>query len=411
MKAKTTFVIFILFVSFSQIFPQGILPLIKIDTLKQYLQEISGYTPVTVDGNTYTISSRNTITQSSNYLAAKYIKYRFQSYGLTVTEQPFTFTILSNTYQAKNVYAVQTGSQYPDKKLIICAHFDAVSVSPGADDNGSGTCAVLEAARVISKLSPKYTVVYALWSGEEQGLYGSKYYAAQAYSASEDIVGVINMDMIGWDSNSNNRVEIYYFNPTGKETLMSALLTKLTDVNANYSLGLTVSKSSSASKNSDHYYFLAYGYPAFLMIEEMNDFNPYYHTSEDKYSYIDLDYYEKCAKLGILTLAELSEAADITTSAEESNKIPTEFVLSQNYPNPFNPSTQIKYTLPAAGYVELKIYDAIGREVKTLVDEYQPAGVHLASFSVKEKNFPSGVYYYTLRSGALNQAKKMIYMK
>lgn len=408
MKLRITVFIAVLLISASSVLPQDISGQIKIDTLKKYLRELTGVDPALIDGNTYTISSRNAASQYNSALAARYLQNRLQRYGLATYEQPFTF---NGGYQTKNIYAVQQGTQYPDKKFIICAHYDAVSISPGADDNGSGTAAVLEAARIISKLSPKYTIVYALWSAEEQGLYGSKFYADLAYANGEDIVGVINMDMIAWDSDSDNNVEIYYYTPTGKESLMNALLTKLSDVNVNYELGMTITKIFRATANSDHYPFLSRLYPAFLMIEEMSDFNNYYHSSEDKYSHLYFGFYENCAKLAILSLAELSGAVTSPTSIEDNKGIPTGFALYQNYPNPFNPSTVITYNLKSAGHVRLTVFDAIGREIKTLVDEYKPAGKQQIVFSVEDKKLTSGIYFYKLQTNSLTEVKKMVYLR
>lgn len=413
MKLKFTFFIAFLFLFTTRIFSQGIVNDIKLDTLKKYLREISGDTQTIIDGNTYTILTRNTNNKASNYIAAKYIKFRLQSYGLPVTEQIFTYN--GGVSEAKNVYAVQTGSVYPNKKFIICAHFDnmpGTSTAPGADDNGSGTVAVLEAARVISKLNPQYTIVYALWSGEEQGLLGSKYYATLAKANQEDIVGVMNMDMIAWDADFDNNVEIYY-RAGVQQALMDAMLNKLSAVNTGYGLGLVVRKIATVSANSDHHPFIDRGYPGFLMIEEFSDFNSYYHTVNDNYTNIFpyLGFFEKCAKLAIISLAELSGAIQVPTKADDIAALPSDLVLSQNYPNPFNPATVISYSLKEGNNVRLSVFDALGREVKTLVDEYKPAGNHQAIFSVESGSATSGVYFYRLQSGSSMLMKKMVYLK
>ena len=89
------------------------------------------------------------------------------------------------------------------------------------------------------------------------------------------------------------------------------------------------------------------------------------------------------------------------------------FALSQNFPNPFNPSTVIGYQLSAAGDVTLKVYDVLGREMATLVDEYKDAGYHEVEFqsSVGSLQLASGIYYYQLRAGSFVESKKMIYLK
>jgi hypothetical protein len=91
------------------------------------------------------------------------------------------------------------------------------------------------------------------------------------------------------------------------------------------------------------------------------------------------------------------------------NEIPTTYRLEQNYPNPFNPSTTISYALPKAGVVKVVIYNILGQEVKTLVNQFQSAGAHEVSFDASRLN--SGIYLYSLTSGSFKQVKKMMLLK
>ena len=97
----------------------------------------------------------------------------------------------------------------------------------------------------------------------------------------------------------------------------------------------------------------------------------------------------------------------------ENSNIPDEFTLHQNYPNPFNPSTKISWQLPVSSWQTLKVYDILGREVATLVDEYKPAGSYEVEFNmVSSIRYPaSGVYFYQLRAGDFTQTKKMLLIK
>jgi hypothetical protein len=88
---------------------------------------------------------------------------------------------------------------------------------------------------------------------------------------------------------------------------------------------------------------------------------------------------------------------------------PSVFYLGQNYPNPFNPSTNIKYSIPADGNVTLKVYDILGKEVSTLVNEFQQAGTFDVVF--EGSGLASGVYYYQLTSGELTSTKKLMLTK
>ena len=108
---------------------------------------------------------------------------------------------------------------------------------------------------------------------------------------------------------------------------------------------------------------------------------------------------------GFLTFRE----AHLTGIKNEQSIIPAVWKLEQNYPNPFNPSTTIKYQVPAAGYVSLKIYDILGREILTLVNENKQAGYYEARFDAVR--FPSGVYIYELRSKYYSSDKKMMLLK
>ncbi len=96
-------------------------------------------------------------------------------------------------------------------------------------------------------------------------------------------------------------------------------------------------------------------------------------------------------------------------SVENKNLFPNKFSLEQNYPNPFNPSTVINYQLPTTKHVLLKVYDVIGREVSTLVNEKQNGGKQSVKFN--SKNLSNGIYFYTLRSGNFSETKKMLLLK
>ncbi|MFC2135965.1 T9SS type A sorting domain-containing protein [Bacteroidota bacterium] len=97
------------------------------------------------------------------------------------------------------------------------------------------------------------------------------------------------------------------------------------------------------------------------------------------------------------------------TSVEDSESIITDYILYQNYPNPFNPSTTINYQIPQEGFVTIKVYNIIGNEITTLVNENKNAGRHSLEFDAR--NLASGVYIYTIRSSGYLQSKKMILLK
>jgi hypothetical protein len=89
--------------------------------------------------------------------------------------------------------------------------------------------------------------------------------------------------------------------------------------------------------------------------------------------------------------------------------LPEKYSLNQNFPNPFNPSTNISYQLPFSGQVALKIYDVLGKEVATLVNEEKPAGSYQVNWNAS--NLSSGIYFYRLHTGSFVETKKMILLK
>ncbi|HEY3251270.1 MAG TPA: T9SS type A sorting domain-containing protein [Ignavibacteria bacterium] len=99
----------------------------------------------------------------------------------------------------------------------------------------------------------------------------------------------------------------------------------------------------------------------------------------------------------------------IVAVGNNNNQIPDEYMLMQNYPNPFNPSTVISFQLPKAGNVKLVVYDLLGREVKTLVNEFKSQGTYEVEFNAAD--YASGVYFYRLESGTFTDTKKMLLVK
>ena len=105
----------------------------------------------------------------------------------------------------------------------------------------------------------------------------------------------------------------------------------------------------------------------------------------------------------------LSGGADLVTSADLTEEIPTEFILHQNYPNPFNPSTKIEFQIPKPGFVNLKVYDILGSEVTILINEHMQPGNFVFDFDAS--TLASGIYFYSLNVGEFVSTKKMVLMK
>jgi len=290
-KILITFIglFFCSFLSFGQNI-QDIINQVDINRLTLTLNEFTGEQTTTVDGNTVTILNRQ---QANNELAGDYLVEQFEALdNITITEQPFN----SN---GRNIIATQLGKTNPNNIYIVCAHYDTVA-DYCADDNASGTAAVLEVARILSNQCLDNTIVYALWDEEEIGLRGSQFYASQAANNNDNILGVLNMDMMGYDGDNpgqpgDNEFDIDYRNIAGSVAMKNDILSVLNT----YTFDLNVIEVNPGTTASDHASFWGQGYTALLVGEswETNDETPFYHTSGDRVATLDLPYYHEMVKL------------------------------------------------------------------------------------------------------------------
>lgn len=128
-----------------------------------------------------------------------------------------------------------------------------------------------------------------------------------------------------------------------------------------------------------------------------------YHTSSDSFGSVNMDLVKRVAQMTVASVARFTGAilAAVDGGALASG-IPASAGLSQNYSNPFNPATVVRYQFPSACEVRLTVYDLLGREVTTLVDGMQAAGIHTVTFNAA--GLSSGTYLYRLNAGGFRRA-------
>jgi hypothetical protein len=334
---------------------ENIINAVNQDSLIQQMRNLSGEDAVVVNGEETFIEHR--VSNWGNNLAADYIFEKLQTYNVEVEKQIYGMTGI-------NVVAKQTGTLYPDEYYIICAHYDAVDYYC-ADDNASGTAAVIEAARIFSELEFEYSIIYALWDEEEIGLIGSNAYATAAAANGDIIHGVINMDMISWDSDGDHVAEIH----TSYDANSNELADYLVEVNSIYGLEITTDIINPGAPYSDHSSFWNNDYPAILIIEEYygGDFNPYYHTEQDRIAILDMDYFHEMSKLCIGTVAQKS-ALDVNVGTGES--IASGISEMRIFPNPASGYAQLNLELEKAQNARISILNTVGQEILVVHDNY-----------------------------------------
>jgi hypothetical protein len=271
----------------------------------KYLQELTGESAVTISNQLHTITNRNTsmmFNNSVDALAFYYIKEQLSAMQYPPNNIVGHFGYLEHGYSYngnnwRNLILTLPGQDQIDRKsLILSAHLDDLpgGTAPGAEDNGVGAAALLEIARVLRNYQFDATIKLIWFTGEEQGLRGSQDYLADYGMFSEDLIGVINLDMFGYDSDDDDCFEIHA-GTLPKSYVLGDCLIKTIDA---YSLPLTYDyiKAVLPEASSDHRPFWDNEFGAIEILENHfslqaaddyqqcgkdADANPYYHTSGD----------------------------------------------------------------------------------------------------------------------------------
>lgn len=331
---------------------QAAIDAVSTDSLVLDLRKLTGELPVDVGNGEEYIVSRND-NQPGNPLAGTWLQQRAGGLLGSLFTQPFNTTGL-------NVFAYKWGVTHPGRKVIICGHYDAMPggpvAAPAADDDGSGTVSVLEAMRVLLPYAFENTICFAFWDKEELGLLGSHYFAGVAAASDDTIVGVVNMDVIAFDSNGDRHMKVH------TKPIANSLAIKDTAlmVNTTYGIDLPITVQNPGATYSDHASFWQEGYGAILVIEDFeNDGNPHYHTSTDLLQYMDLEYWADLTKLSIGTAACLAIPYDIGSPAGQNDAQDKGIVV---YPNPVHGVARLRVP-KATGPLTIEVCDATGRPV------------------------------------------------
>lgn len=283
------------------------------DTLYSYVAQLSGVQPVTIGGISYTLETRNTDSGTPVSMASQFA-YEYLL-GLPNLDAVSYEDWSKSGSSGRNVIGQLTGSTRPDEIILLTAHIDDMpygDAAPGADDNASGTAALLMAANLISQHTFERTIRFIFFTGEEQDMLGSKVYASSAHAAGENIVAVVNMDMLGWEHDGKPIMRLHTrppFNQGAKDLEIAHLYV---DVVKTYHIGLTPVITSYGMDESDHGSFWYQGYPAICVIEDdgeldsWGDFNPYYHTSSDTISNLNMPYFTNIVEASIGAAAHLA---------------------------------------------------------------------------------------------------------
>lgn len=201
----------------------------------------------------------------------------------------------------KNVEGILHGKD--SKTIVFNAHYDAVEVSPGADDDGSGMSAVLAAAYALSHFEFKHTITFVAFSGEEQGLLGSKAYAKYSYEKNKDIMVELNADMIGYTNTKEGGKKFRMYGTEDISWMMDIIENISREyVPFNFIRGTI---SGEGHGGSDYFSFVQYGYESIAFFE--GEWNPNMHTPDDSIENVNISYLVNTTKLIVATIAYLAD--------------------------------------------------------------------------------------------------------
>lgn len=359
-----------------------------------------------------------------------YMEDQFSDKGLQSRRHDFAYT---SNYTGQNIIGRHPGHIEEGATYIIDGHYDTVTNTPGADDNGSGVVGMLEAMRVLSTASFARSIEFIGFDLEEVGIVGSRNYVNTGILDYQTIEGAVNFEMIGFTCEEEccdafRCIGDYIVNASDSNS--TELRLAFDHAAQTYVTGLAVaSVAANASdpnfRRSDHIRFWDAGLKALFLTDGANFRNPHYHQTSDDISTLDMEFLTRVVKTTVAMIAELagirnigyaiSAPFELDTSLIEKPEIPASFQLFQNYPNPFNPRTTIRYALPLPSDVQLVIYNFRGQRVRSAINGQQAAGIQQYVWDGRDdggRQVASGIYIYQLTT-AIGQgsSRRMVLLR
>ncbi len=238
------------------------------------------------------------ITRPGNRLASEYLFNTYKSFGYAPEYQWFSARGAVGG-QTANVIATLKGTINPELVYVVSSHYDSVAVGPGADDDTSGTAALLEAARVLAGHPMPATIVFASFTGEESGLLGSREFVRRAVDGNVKVVGALNNDMIGWANDHRLDNTIRYSNPGIRDIQHGAAMqfSNLITYDAHYY------KSTDAAAYYEAYGDIVGGIGSYPVLG-----NPHYHQPHDLLEGINHQLIAEVSKTTVATLMLLASS-------------------------------------------------------------------------------------------------------
>lgn len=302
--------------------------------------------------------------------ARDWVEAKMLSYGLETEVQEFHVSSWMGSATCHNLIGIQRGTLYPDTYVVCGSHYDSFAWSdlcPGADDNATGTAAVLESARILTQYEFEYSIIYCVFSAEECGLYGSEAYADRCASEGMEILGYFNNDMNGY-LNPGDEIHIDCIYPNSVQPIGTYYM----NVGSVYFPQMQIQHVNLDYGDSDHTSFNNVGYMGIYPFEDVNHESPYIHTSEDLIgnSVNSFEMSQRYTQMNIGCLTELAnptgEAPVIACNAPQNffidypiGKEMTSLLLSWQAPEEGSTGDLVRYDV----YRDMNLIDSMEDEL------------------------------------------------
>ena len=235
------------------------------------------------------------VSQPGNLKAIEYLQKTMASFGY----EPELQWLRDRPYKTANVVATLKGTENPNLYYLLCSHFDSVARGPGADDNSSSTAVLLETARVLARHPLPSSLIFAAFTGEESGLWGSREFVRRAIERKLQVLGAINNDTIGWTEDHRLDNTIRYAN-SGLRDLMHA---------ASIGFSRMVTYDSHYIRSTDAVpLFETFGNVVAGLGSHPVLGNPYYHTAQDRLEVVNQELIEEATKFMVASVIMMTSS-------------------------------------------------------------------------------------------------------
>lgn len=361
--------------------------------------------------------------------AVTYLQNKFLSFGYTASDITFDTWTYSTANDSKNIIVTKTGTLYPTQYVIMCAHYDsfsgstAATQSVGANDNGTGSAIVLETARILKNVQTDYSIKFIIFTGEEQGLLGSKNYVNKVVNATTPKMAirlVFNLDQVGGRSDRfNNTINCEADRYVDELGTVHTSGTKTTNDAA--SLTFTTSLAQYVGYYSSLTAAMNYAYGSDYMPFENNGeivcgfyerptstatintnynsnnvvTNPYYHNNTDTIPNLSYTYVFEVAKAAVGAMQHFAVASTSTLGTCTPQKMVSTLEIS---PNPAKDFIKIKFLNSNTNDFKFTVTDFLGKVILETKNQTM----------IDTSELPKGVYLGTLTIGDQSNSKKII---